>query len=188
MIEKAMAMVSSCDNRLSSLSGVRCPLMRSTGWLPTLRCRSEALRSVATFSRSLMCIDLPPRRGGRPGDPGRLESRFRARASQEMWFVLWVLQGREPVPSIFGGPGGDGVEGGLQPGGDRAPRAAADRGAVDAANRGDFGRRAAEEDLVGDVEHLARDVHFDDRNFEILSQFEHRGARDSGQDRGGQRG
>src|SRR5688572_8368547 len=56
MIENAIAMVSSCIRRLSSGSGNRSPSTRITGWLPTLRCRSEALRSTAIFSRSLMFI------------------------------------------------------------------------------------------------------------------------------------
>ena len=62
MMENAMAMVSSCMRRLVSTRGMSSPLMRSTGCDPTLRWRSEALRSDAVFNRSLMCIPLSPRR------------------------------------------------------------------------------------------------------------------------------
>src|SRR4051794_25986968 len=56
IIENAMAMVSSCIRRLSSPRGRRSPSTRITGWLPTLRWRSDALRSTAILSRSLMFI------------------------------------------------------------------------------------------------------------------------------------
>jgi hypothetical protein len=56
IIENAIAMVSSCIRRLSSTSGTSSPSMRSTGWLPTLRWRSDALRSTPIFNRSLTFI------------------------------------------------------------------------------------------------------------------------------------
>src|SRR5215468_3709256 len=77
MMENAMAMVSSCMRRLVSTSGMSSPLMRSTGCDPTFRWRSEALRSDAIFSRSLMCIALPAPGLSRPArrrpDQGRYE-------------------------------------------------------------------------------------------------------------------
>src|SRR5713101_348958 len=59
MIEKAMAIVSSCMSRLSSTSGTSSPSTRITGWEPTLIWRSDARRSAAIFSRSLMCTGSP---------------------------------------------------------------------------------------------------------------------------------
>ena len=58
MIENAIAMVSSCMRRLVSTSGSSSPSMRITGCEPTFRCRSDAFRSDAIFSRSLMCMPL----------------------------------------------------------------------------------------------------------------------------------
>src|SRR5258708_36097572 len=55
MIEKAMAIVSSCISRFSSTRGTSSPSTRITGWEPTLIWRSDARRSAAIFSRSLMC-------------------------------------------------------------------------------------------------------------------------------------
>src|SRR6185369_2997800 len=59
MIEKAMAIVSSCIRRLSSTSGSSSPSTRMTGCEPTLMCRSDARRSAAIFSRSLICTGSP---------------------------------------------------------------------------------------------------------------------------------
>src|SRR5437764_2604056 len=55
MIEKAMAIVSSCISRFSSTSGTSSPSTRMTGCDPTLMWRSDARRSAAIFSRSLIC-------------------------------------------------------------------------------------------------------------------------------------
>src|SRR5450759_4651002 len=55
----------------------------------------------------------------------------------------------------------------LQPLGDGAAAAAADGDPVDGADRRDFGGGAAEEDLVGDVQHLAGNdgLHHGDADF-----------------------
>src|SRR5438552_6176523 len=83
--------------------------------------------------------------------------------------------------------GGDGVELGLQSGGDLAARPAAYGHPVDAPDRSHLGSGATEEDLIGDVEHLARNRALDERNPQILRQVDDRRAGDAGEDRGGQR-
>ena len=64
MIEKAIAIVSSCISRRMSVSGMSVPSMRMTGNAPTFRCRSDAFRSTAIFSRSLICMGLFSSVGG----------------------------------------------------------------------------------------------------------------------------
>ena len=66
--------------------------------------------------------------------------------------------------------------------GPRAP--AADRDLVHRADRRDLRRRAGEEELVGDVQHLARDALLDDLDALAPRQGDDGVARDPGQDRG----
>src|SRR6185503_20469819 len=193
MMLNAIAMVSSCDRRFSSERGVRWPLMRITGWLPTFKCRSDALRSAAIFRRSLTCIDLSPLpRACTATWIGRVESRFRIRGSQERGLFSGCYagaesDGREPAVTVLALARGDRLVLRLQARGDLPPPAAADRRAVDRSDRGDFGGGADEEDLLGRVQGLARDAALDHRELEVLGQLKNRGARDPRQDRGGER-
>src|SRR3990172_6586536 len=79
MMDNAMAMVSSCMSRFISTRGTSSPAIRMTGWLPTLRCKSEAFRSDATFNKSLMCIFLSPFRAGWHGPSGTVPTIFAER-------------------------------------------------------------------------------------------------------------
>ena len=175
MMENAMAMVSSCMRRFVSTSGISSPLMRSTGCEPTFRWRSDAFRSDAIFSRSLMCMHaLPLNRRSTCASRRRL----RAPASRDE---------REPA-ELVGDPALDHVEERpLQGLGDGTARPAADHDLVDGADRRDLGRRAGEEDLVGDVQHLARHALLDDRDPEPPREGDHAVARDAGQHRGDER-
>src|SRR3954468_21953229 len=65
---------------------------------------------------------------------------------------------------------------------DRATFAAADVDAIDTANRRHFRRGAAEEDLVGDVEHLARHLLLLDLETEIAGDGDDRVAGDAVQE------
>src|SRR6185295_668470 len=128
MIENAIAMVSSWRSLFNSASGTRSPSMRMTGWLPTFKWRSDAFRSTAILSRSLMFIARAPTSSltlhrGRRLDPDR----------------------RQPAAPIVRLAGDDPPESGHQAAGDLARAAGADRQAVDAADRRDLGRRAGEE-------------------------------------------
>src|SRR5262245_28516175 len=112
MMENAIAMVSSCMSRLVSTSGISSPLIRSTGWEPTFRCRSEALRSDAIFSRSLICIVRCSFRGAqrRARDP-----------------LGGSLDERQPTELVADAAFHHVVEGLLQSLGDRPTHPAADR-------------------------------------------------------------
>src|SRR5882672_536759 len=167
MMLNAMAMVSSWDRRFSSERGVRWPLMRMTGWLPTFRCRSDALRSDAIFRRSLTCIDLPPLRRARIATwIGRVESRFRPGGSQERGLFSGCYAGREsdrgePAVAVLALAGGDRLVFRLQPRGDLPPPAAANGHAVDRPDGRHLGSGADEEDLLGRVQGFARDAALD---------------------------
>ncbi len=54
IMANAMAIVFSCIKRFNSTIGWSWPSIRSTGWFPTLRCKSDAPRSTAIFKRSSM--------------------------------------------------------------------------------------------------------------------------------------
>src|ERR1700687_2641744 len=177
MIENAMAMVSSCIRRLSSPSGVSSPSMRSTGGLPTLRWRSEALRSIAILSRSLMFIaallwrpgasvgdvgaglaDGSQDFAGLPGFAGLAEipgvSRFgRLRCILAPVTLCGCRAHREqPAMAVFDRAGEHAHELSSQPQGDLARAAGAQRDAVHRTDGSDLGGGAGEEQLVTGVE------------------------------------
>src|SRR3990172_1289050 len=99
--------------------------MRMTGWLPTLRCRSDALRSAAIFRRSLTCIDLQPLPWGAqpPGTDASNLGPDRGEVKKEACFlpVRRRSDRREPVVTVLGLPRGDRPELRLQARGDLAP-------------------------------------------------------------------
>ncbi len=78
-------------------------------------------------------------------------------------------------------------EGRLEGLGDRAPPARANRDLVDGSDGRNLDRRACEERLVADVQHLAREYLFPHAEPEIVRDGENRVARDARQDRGAQR-
>src|SRR5258707_9183669 len=130
IIENAMAMVSSCISRLSSPKAIRSPSMRITGWLPTLRWRSEAFRSTAIFNRSLTFIwgllPGPCRLAlGRYGRGGRLRDRRADRI--------------QPAVAVGDLTADDAFELGHDAPRDLSWGAMADRIAVHGANRRDLG-------------------------------------------------
>ena len=139
MMENAMAMVSSCMRRLVSTRGTSSPLMRSTGCDPTFRWRSDALRSEAIFRRSLMCIGSPPPRAAASG-PGRLASAGTNVSQPCSSGTRHSMTSKNASCRRFG---------------DRAARARADHEPVHRTDGRDLGRGAGEEELVGEVEHLA---------------------------------
>src|SRR5512132_3118504 len=119
MTENAMAMVSSCISRLVSTSGTSSPLMRRTGWDPTFRWRSDALRSEAIFRRSFICMSRPIPSLGRGGCAPARSARGGLLAHE-----------RQPA-ELVGNPALDHVEEGLLQGlGDGAARPLADHDLV----------------------------------------------------------
>src|SRR4029077_1330309 len=86
---------------------------------------------------------------------------------------------RKPAVAVALGAASDGAEFALNALGERAARTIADLCAVDRADRSDLGGGAAEEHLVGDIEHFARDDLFGHRNAEIAAEVHHRVARDA---------
>ena len=66
VLPAAIATMSSCSSRRSSVAGRSMPRTRIIGYVPTFRCRSEALLSTAILSRSLTCISLGPSNRGPP--------------------------------------------------------------------------------------------------------------------------
>src|ERR1017187_7697016 len=94
---------------------------------------------------------------------------------------------REPAVSIHARAINHAEEFFLQPLGDGAPAAGADGDPVDRADRRNFRRRAAEENLVGDVQQFARNdaLHYRDARFP--GQREDGVARDAGKDASAQR-
>src|ERR1039457_5290862 len=94
---------------------------------------------------------------------------------------------REPAVSIHARAINHVEEFFLQPLGDGAPAAGADGDPVDRADRRNFRRRAAEENLVGDVQQFARNdaLHYWDAGFP--GQREDGVARDAGKDASAQR-
>src|SRR5690606_12928509 len=140
----------------------------------------------ASATRAAAAAPLQPRRG-RPTrwSPGFVAGFARAGAApgalpgsgsevRQPALVLRVLAGDEVE------------EGRLQRPGDRAAAAAADLAAVDLADRRHLGGRAGEEDLVGDVQLVARDAALLDRDAAVAGQHQDRLARDAGE-HGGQR-
>src|SRR2546425_1848468 len=94
----------------------------------------------------------------------------------------------EPVVAVGFESAGDAEDLFLQAPGDGARLALADLDAIDRANGGDFDGRAGEEDLVHDVQHLARDDLFFHRDVDVFAEGHHSRAGDSGQNTAFQRG
>src|SRR6266568_4125575 len=94
----------------------------------------------------------------------------------------------EPVVAVGFQSAGDAEELFLQAPGDGACLALAYLDAIDRANGGDFDGRAGEEDLVHDVQHLARDDLFLHRDLDVLAEGHNRSEGDSGQNTAFQRG
>src|SRR5215203_7362802 len=177
-MENAMAMVSSCISRLSSPSGTRSPSTRITGWLPTLRWRSDAFRSTAILSRSLMFMSWKPPPAKRPGCLHRLGHRRR----------LGDLPGPradrvQPAVTVLDLAVGDPLELRQDAGRDLARAAASHLDAVDGADGGDLRRRAGHEHLVGGVQQAAGDHLLAHRDPEVPGDLDHGVAGDAGQDR-----
>src|SRR5206468_553958 len=89
--------------------------------------------------------------------------------------------------AILGLTGGDRFVLRLDARRDLSPGAAPDGHAIDGSNRRHLDGRAAEEDLVGRVQRLARKAALDQGNVELLRQLDDGLTRDAGKDRGGQR-
>src|SRR5512140_1269111 len=182
MMENAMAMVSSCMSLLESTAGMRVPSTRMTGWDPTLRWRSLAPWSMAIFNRSLMCMDgLLIGVGGR----GRRPSPHHPIAPSPHPLLLnW----RQPAVDVFHLALDEGQVALLNRFGDGAPLAGADGEAVHRGHGGHLRRGAREEDLVGEVQHLARDGLVPDRELHLLLEdLQDAVAGEAGEHRVGQR-
>src|SRR5271157_951890 len=94
---------------------------------------------------------------------------------------------RQPAEAVFGGSVNNAIKllaDGLR---DRASHAATDGYLVHRADGRDLGRGPAEEQLVADVQHLARNDLLDDRNAELVRDVQHRVASDAGQNAVAQR-
>src|SRR6187402_266204 len=115
--------------------------------------------------------------------------------SQSGWLVPW--RGHRSASLRYGGGGSERLEPAptvgrlaaeqaevelLQATGDRAALAVADLLAVDRADRRDFSGRAAHQDLIGEVEVLARQVAFDHLDTFLAGEGHQRVARDAGED------
>ena len=92
----------------------------------------------------------------------------------------WNAHWGEPAVAIRFLAAGEREEFVLDSLGDGTSRPIADGDTIDGANRGDFHSRPAEEELVGDVEHFARNDLFGDRNVEVAAELHDSVASDSG--------
>src|SRR5271157_5047393 len=94
---------------------------------------------------------------------------------------------RQPAEAVFGGSVHNAIKlfaDGLR---DWAGNAATDGDLVHGADRCDLGRGPAEEQLVADVQHLARNDLLDDWSAELVRDVQHRVASDAGQNAVAQR-
>ena len=89
----------------------------------------------------------------------------------------------EPAPAIGHFAAEQIEEGALDLFGDRATPSRADLDAVDRAHGCHFGRSAGEEELVRDIERLARQTLLDDFDAQVAHECHHRVARNTGQHR-----
>src|SRR5262245_24931068 len=172
MMENAIAMVSSCMSRLVSTSGMSSPLMRSTGCDPTLRWRSEAFRSDAIFKRSLICMT--------PLSPSVPAGLTRARLAAGDGARRPRLADEGPPAVLVGHAALDDFEERpLERLGHGAAGALAHRDLVHRADGRDLRRGAREEQLVGQVQQLARDPFLGHGDAEPPGQGQHGVAGDA---------
>src|SRR5579864_3196718 len=195
MIENAIAMVSSCISRLSSPSELSSPSMRSTGWLPTFRWRSDAFRSIAILSRSLMFIagallgsvpPVPARSGGSVGAAAARLAHGRQDFAGLAGFMVTADRGNreQPAVPVLDVAGDHAQELRRQPKGDLARASGADGDAVHRADGGDLGGGAGEEHLVAGVELAARDHLLAHLDAEVAGEGDDGVAGDARQQRG----
>src|SRR5208337_1045028 len=101
--------------------------------------------------------------------------------------LLFDWNRRQPVEAVFDDAVHDPIKLFTNSLRDRTGHAAADGDLVHGANRRDLRRGSAEEQLVGNVQHFARDDLLDERNAELVCEVHHRVAGDTRQNAVAQR-
>src|ERR1051325_10045695 len=167
MIAALMATTSSWSRRLSVVTGIRLPRTRIIGKVPTFRCRSDAPLSTATFSRSLTCMDY---------------ALLAYRIGRRLPLLLGIDE-TQPAVAVRHLAVDDVEERALQPLGHRTPPSAADGDLVDGPDRRHLRGRSAEERLVREIQRLARQHRFLDRDPELAGERDDRIAGNAAEDR-----